>query len=247
MKYESVTEGIFLSRPNRFIAHVMINGREEICHVKNTGRCRELLIPGARLILEYHPNAAKTGRKTCYDVIGVYKEHGGSRDETLLINIDSQAPNQAAWEWLQSDGFHALLPKDVTITQLCREVSYGNSRFDFSFFLNDRQAFMEVKGVTLEHHGIASFPDAPTERGVKHLDELAAASQKGFACYLLLAIQMKGITGFIPNMETHPEFGYALSRAKTAGVTLLAYDCLVGKDSMDIHSPISITLPSVCP
>ncbi len=247
MKYESIADGIFLSRPNRFIAHVMVNGKEEICHVKNTGRCRELLVPGARLILEYHPNAAKTGRKTCYDVIGVYKEHAGSRDETLLINMDSQAPNQAAWEWIQSERFHALLPKGIKATQICREVSYGHSRFDLAFYLENRPAFMEVKGVTLERHGIASFPDAPTQRGIKHLDALAKASQKGLACYLLLVIQMKGITGFTPNMETHPEFGYALLRARNAGVTLLAYDCLVEKSSMDIHNPVPITLPSCCP
>lgn len=316
MNYNHIVPGSFVSRPNRFIAKVQIDGRLETCHVKNTGRCRELLVPQARLVLEYHPDAASAGRKTSYDVIGVYKEHAGSRDETILINMDSQAPNAAAWEWVCSGGLERYLsagslqpalPRNpenagsgiddetgadadtgsdtdtetdsgidaetgsdtdtetgsetdtetgsetiagaktdcasvTRITQIRREVAYENSRFDLSFLLNDRQAFMEVKGVTLEQGGIAAFPDAPTERGVKHLDELASASQKGIPCFLLLVIQMKGITGFRPNMETHPEFGRALARAREAGVTLLAFDCLVTESSMTIDRPIPIDL-----
>lgn len=258
MKYEHIVCGTFLSRPNRFLAKVMVNGREETCHVKNTGRCRELLVPDARLLLEYHPEAAAKGRKTSYDVIGVYKEHAGSRKETLLINMDSQAPNAAAWEWVLAGGladclsrYPLQLPISSTassppaITQLRREVTHENSRFDLAFLLNGRQAFMEVKGVTLERSGIAAFPDAPTERGIKHLDELAASSKQGIPCFLLLVIQMKGVTRFRPNMETHPEFGYALARAKEAGVTLLAFDCLVTRTSMSIDQPVPIDLTEV--
>ncbi len=313
MEYQHTAQGIFLSRPNRFIAHVMIDGREEVCHVKNTGRCRELLVPGARLVLEYHPEAAEKGRKTRYDVIGVYKEHGGARDETLLINMDSQAPNTAAWEWVQNGGLARWMAQEgdaaancgpavgpgnakdrpaasldtartslVTqsgttkacpaipetapcaglaglfrasgttlakthcrqpaITQLRREVACGASRFDLAFLLDGEPSFMEVKGVTLERQGIAAFPDAPTERGVKHVDELTALARKGVPCFLLLVIQMKGVVGFRPNWETHPKFGHALERAKKAGVRILAYDCLVTEGSMQIHAPIPIIL-----
>ncbi|MDO4328559.1 MAG: DNA/RNA nuclease SfsA [Lachnospiraceae bacterium] len=241
MKYEHTVWGTFVSRPNRFIAKVLINGREETCHVKNTGRCRELLVPGARLVLEHHPDAETKGRKTSYDVIGVCKEHAGNRDETLLINMDSQAPNEAAWEWVCAGG---PAPK---ITQIRREVTYGNSRFDLAFLLNGHQAFMEVKGVTLERQGIAAFPDAPTQRGIKHLEELAAASRQGIPCFLLLVIQMKGITSFRPNMETHPEFGHALAQAKKDGVTILAYDCLVTETEMAIDQPVPVDLTEVLP
>lgn len=277
MEYQHTVQGIFLSRPNRFIAHVQIHGQTEVCHVKNTGRCRELLVPGARLVLEYHPEAAQKGRKTSYDVIGVYKAHAGERDESLLINMDSQAPNAAAWEWVQSGGLAGRLTRGENgdakdsaavqldtvdtakdrpsvqpgstkyslhpaITQLRREVTCGASRFDLAFLIDGKQSYMEVKGVTLEHGGIAAFPDAPTERGVKHLDELAALAQKGVPCFLLLVIQMKGIVGFRPNWETHPAFGHALERAQKAGVTILAYDCLVTEHSMQIHAPVPISL-----
>lgn len=248
MEYPHTVRGIFLSRPNRFIAHVQIHGQTEVCHVKNTGRCRELLVPGARLVLEYHPEAARKGRKTSYDVIGVYKAHAGERDETLLINMDSQAPNAAAWEWVQSGGLCRASGTPLAkthhpaITQLRREVTCGASRFDLAFLLDGAQSYMEVKGVTLERQGIAAFPDAPTERGVKHLDELAALAQKGVPCFLLLVIQMKGIVGFRPNWETHPAFGHALERAQKAGVTILAYDCLVTERSMQIHAPVPISL-----
>lgn len=238
MRYEHITTGIFLSRPNRFIAHVLIDGKETVCHVKNTGRCRELLLPGANLVLEYHPDAEKTGRKTGYDVIGVYKG-------PLLINMDSQAPNAAAYEWVKSGGLLSCLPEGAQIAEIRREAAYGHSRFDLAFLLDGKQAFMEVKGVTLENQKTAAFPDAPTARGVKHVNELAALAKKGHPCFLLLVIQMKGAARFVPNMETHPEFGLALLHAKEAGVTLLAYDCLVTEDSISIHEPVPICLEPV--
>lgn len=256
MNYEHIAAGNFLSRPNRFIAQVKIGETAQTCHVKNTGRCRELLVPGAKLVLEYHPNAAAAGRKTSYDVIGVYKEKAGTGKETLLINMDSQAPNQAAWEWVSSGKFAAAhIPEHLALSDLRREVTYENSRFDLAFCLNQKitdgivplsgtkQAFMEVKGVTLEADGAAAFPDAPTQRGVKHLEELAKASQKGLSCFLLFVIQMKGVASFSPNMETQPEFGYALARAKAAGVRILAYDCLVTENSMVIDQPVPVLLP----
>lgn len=235
MKYKHIAAGIFLSRPNRFIAHVMIDGKETVCHVKNTGRCRELLVPGAKLVLEYHPEALKNGRKTSYDVIGVYKGD-------LLINMDSQAPNAAAYEWVKAGGLLPCLPDGAGISEIRREVTHGDSRFDLAFMLDGKQAFMEVKGVTLENGKTAAFPDAPTARGVKHLDELAALSKNGHPCFLLLVIQMNGAARFVPNMETHPEFGFGLLRAKKAGVNLLAYDCLVTENSIAIHKPVPINL-----
>ncbi|MDO5416908.1 MAG: DNA/RNA nuclease SfsA [Lachnospiraceae bacterium] len=258
MYYKNIVQGTFLSRPNRFIALVEINGRTETCHVKNTGRCRELLLPGVCLILEHHPDAAEKGRKTAYDVVGVYKEPAGYRKERLLINMDSQAPNQAAWEWVQDGGLQKALnggpqkalPEDAAcppsktprISQIRREVTHESSRFDLAFLLDGKQAFMEVKGVTLEQNGVAAFPDAPTQRGIKHLNELAACAGQGIPAFLLLVIQMEGILSFRPNMETHPEFGHALARAQAAGVRLLACDCLVTEHSMCIRRPVPIDL-----
>ncbi len=254
MNYEYTVKGEFLSRPNRFIALVKIGRRTETCHVKNTGRCRELLIPGARVILEYHPDAAASGRKTSYDLIAVYKEVAGVRRETLLINMDSQAPNLAAWEWVNAGGLEAgCFPEPIALSNLRREVAYGSSRLDLAFHLTrlqnsagspaPLQALMEVKGVTLESAGLAAFPDAPTQRGIKHLEELTAASRKGICCFLLFVIQMKGISSFHPNMETHPEFGLALAKAKEAGVRILARDCLVTPNSMKIDQPVPVLLP----
>ncbi len=254
MNYTHTVTGEFLSRPNRFIALVRIGQRVETCHVKNTGRCRELLLPGVKVVLEYHPDAAASGRKTSYDVIAVYKEAAGVRGETLLINMDSQAPNLAAWEWVRDGGLILdSLPGPMALSNLRREVTYGSSRFDLAFDLTRKledadspaplQAFMEVKGVTLESGGLAAFPDAPTQRGVKHLEELAAASRKGFCCFLLFVIQMKGITCFHPNMDTHPEFGFALARAQEAGVRILARDCLITPDSMKIDQSVPVLLP----
>lgn len=237
MKYESVVTGIFVSRPNRFIAHVLTGGRQVVAHVKNTGRCRELLIPGVRVVLQYHPEAAKKGRKTEYDLICVYKDG-------LLINMDSQAPNQAAWEWMMEKP--PLLSPYGRPAEVRREVTHGDSRFDLSFTLEGeqggRQAFMEVKGVTLEENGIVRFPDAPTERGVKHLKGLIRAKEEGYEAFVLFVIQMKGVSAFEPNDGTHPAFGEALRQAAAAGVHVLAVDCLVEEDSMRIDGPVEVRL-----
>ena len=233
MTYPDITTGTFLSRPNRFLAHVLVDGVDTLCHVKNTGRCRELLQPGARLILQHHDNPA---RRTAYSVIGVYKGD-------VLINMDSQAPNQAAYEWALggADGLFG------TILQVKRERTYGNSRFDLYLEAADedgvsRKIFMEVKGVTLEQDGVARFPDAPTERGVKHVEELAACLQDGYEACILIVIQMKGICRMEPNWGTHEAFGEALCRARQAGVRLLAYDCLVTENSMMLDQPLPVCL-----
>ena len=247
MTYEHIVAGTFISRPNRFIAHVETGNRTVVCHVKNTGRCRELLIPGVTVILEFHPDAVLSGRKTEYDLIGVYKNG-------LLINMDSQAPNKAAWEWLVSLGggqyteknhypLGSYVPFDIR-----REVTHGDSRFDLAFSLRNRDtkavspAFMEVKGVTLEENGLALFPDAPTKRGIKHLKGLIRAHEEGYEAYVLFVIQMKGIRGFTPNDMTHPAFGDALRQAREAGVHVLAYDCLVTPDTMIVDSPVKVIL-----
>ena len=247
MTYEHIVAGTFISRPNRFIAHVETGNRTVVCHVKNTGRCRELLIPGVTVILEFHPDAVLSGRKTEYDLIGVYKNG-------LLINMDSQAPNKAAWEWLVSLGggqyteknhysLGSYVPFDIR-----REVTHGDSRFDLAFSLRNRDtkavspAFMEVKGVTLEENGLALFPDAPTKRGIKHLKGLIRAHEEGYEAYVLFVIQMKGILGFTPNDITHPAFGETLRQAREAGVHVLAYDCLVNPDTMTVDSPVKVML-----
>ena len=247
MTYEHIVAGTFVSRPNRFIAHVKTGNRTVVCHVKNTGRCRELLIPGAAVILEFHPDAAVSGRKTEYDLIGVYKND-------LFINMDSQAPNKAAWEWLVSLGggqyteknhypLGSYVPFDIR-----REATHGDSRFDLAFSLRNRDtkavspAFMEVKGVTLEENGLALFPDAPTKRGIKHLKGLIRAHEEGYEAYVLFVIQMKGIQGFTPNDITHPAFGETLRQAREAGVHVLAYDCLVTPDTMTVDSPVKVML-----
>lgn len=226
MKYTNITEGRFIDRPNRFIAHVEIDGQTETVHVKNTGRCRELLVPGTQVFLEKSSNPA---RKTAYDLVCVNKDG-------RLINMDSQLPNKAAMEWIKSGG---LFPEEVQVTP---EKTYGNSRFDFFVSSKRRKAFIEVKGVTLEEDNIARFPDAPTARGVKHLEELIRSMQEGYEAYLLLVIQMKGIVRFEPNWNTHREFGETLQKAKMAGVHILAYDCLVEPDGMKIENPVPICL-----
>ena len=226
MHYDHIISGTFLKRPNRFIAIVLVGGQEEEAHVKNTGRCRELLIPGARVYLQQH-NDPK--RKTKYSLIGVSKGN-------LMINMDSQAPNKAAEEWLLKGGF---FPEDISVY---RERKYGNSRFDLYIESPVRKAFMEVKGVTLEEDNIVRFPDAPTERGIKHVRELIRCMKDGYEAYLLLVIQMKDVRYFQPNWKTHPEFGMVLREAAEAGVKLLAYDCLVGENFMEICDPVSIDL-----
>lgn len=227
MKYEKIVEGIFVSRPNRFIANVIIDGREETVHVKNTGRCKELLVPGATVYLSVSDNPK---RRTKYDLIAVIKQRN---EDSLLINMDSQIPNYVAEEFLKNSD---LFPASTTFK---REVKYGNSRFDLYAENNGHKAFIEVKGVTLEKDGIALFPDAPTERGVKHINELILAKSCGYDAYIFFVIQMKGITKFMPNSPMHPEFAKALYNAKEAGVKIIAYDCIVTPDSIVIDKPIT--------
>lgn len=243
MEYEKIVEGRFISRPNRFIAHVEVDGRTVVSHVKNTGRCRELLLPGARVFLEYHPEAAEGKRKTAYDLIGVYKGD-------TLINMDSQAPNRVAWEWMQTAEAAGVLagePAKARISNLRREVFHGDSRFDLAFTLETegrepQEAFMEVKGVTLEEDGVAMFPDAPTERGIKHLHGLARASETGYLACVLFVIQMKGVHRFTPNYATHAPFGEALKQAREAGVRVLAYDCRVTERAMTLDQRVEVIL-----
>ncbi len=225
MQYENMVPGIFLSRPNRFIAHIEIDGREEICHVKNTGRCRELLPTGARVWCQAANNSA---RKTKFDLITVQK---GNR----MINMDSQAPNAVAKEWLLAGGLGK-------VENLRPETVSGDSRFDFSFTLDGKQCFLEVKGVTLETQGVCAFPDAPTQRGVKHLQGLAEAAKEGFGAYVLFVIQMEGVQYLHPNDATDPAFGTALRQAKNAGVQVLAMDCLVTENTIQIHRPVEVRL-----
>ncbi len=226
MKYAQVEQGVFLRRPNRFIAHVEIKGKEEICHVKNTGRCRELLVPGAVVFLEKSSNP---NRKTKYDLIAVQK---GER----LINMDSQVPNQAVYEWLEKG---ELFGEGALVK---REVTYGNSRFDLYIQQGERKIFMEVKGVTLEENGVVRFPDAPTERGVKHIKELCRCIEDGYEAYIMFVIQMENVKYFRPNDATHPEFGQALREAEQAGVKILAYDCMVRKDLINLSKPVRVLL-----
>ena len=225
MKYESMVPGRFLSRPNRFIAKVEIEGQEETVHVKNTGRCRELLTNRAEVFCRFDPNPA---RKTRYDLITVRK---GDR----LINMDSQAPNAAAKEWLLAGGLGE-------IENLKAESFHGDSRFDFSFTKDGKQCFLEVKGVTLENDGVCAFPDAPTERGAKHLRGLEALAQQGCGAYVLFVIQMSDVKYLHPNDVTDPAFGAALRSAAAAGVQVLAMDCAVTVDSMDIRLPVLVKL-----
>lgn len=228
MKYENIVTGTFVERPNRFIAHVEIDGVVEVCHVKNTGRCRELLTPGAKVFLEVAKNPE---RKTKYDLVGVKKGD-------LMINMDSQAPNIVVGEWLRSGG---LFPE---VTFVKPEKKYGNSRFDFYIETPEKKIFMEVKGVTLEEQGVVRFPDAPTERGIKHMEELISCMQEGYEAYILFVIQMKQVKYFEPNDTTHKAFGDVLRKAATAGVHVLAYDCQVSETEMWIDEPVRVMLDS---
>lgn len=227
MKYKNTVEGKFLSRPNRFIANVLLDGREEVVHVKNTGRCRELLVPGTMVYLEISDNPA---RKTKYDLIAVLKN--GEK----LVNTDSQVVNEIAVDWLKKGNIFA---EDSLIR---REVKYGNSRFDIYVEDGQRKAFVEVKGVTLEDDGEVRFPDAPTERGVKHINELIKCLDDGYEAYILFVIQMKGVSHFRPNDSTHKEFGDALRTASKCGVKILAVDCVVLPDSIEIDSEVEVRL-----
>lgn len=226
MNYTNIRTGKFIARPNRFIALVEIDGCVETCHVKNTGRCRELLLPGVTLFLQETDNPL---RKTKYSVIGVIK---GER----IINMDSQAPNKAVSEWLQSGG----LFRDITY--LKAEKTYGNSRFDFYLETTDRKIYMEVKGVTLEENGVVIFPDAPTERGVKHIRELCECTREGYEAFIVFVIQMKDVKYFKPNDVTDPEFGKALRDAARHGVQILAVDCEVSGDRMVIKDNVPVRL-----
>ena len=217
MKYEETCHAKFIDRPNRFIAHVELNGKTETVHVKNTGRCRELLLPGVNVILSHSGNSS---RKTAYDLIAVYKEGLG------LVNIDSQAPNQVVKEWLKGQEFTLVRP----------EYGYGDSRIDFYMEKGNKRYLMEVKGCTLERDGIGYFPDAPTERGVKHLHELAKAVSEGYQTYLAFALQMEGVTRVLPNVDTPPEFGAALEVAEAAGVKVLYLPCRVEEDALYIET-----------
>ena len=225
MRYNNMVPGLFLARPNRFIAHVEIAGQTEVVHVKNTGRCRELLPAGAEVWCQQSDNP---NRKTKYDLITVRK---GSR----LINMDSQAPNNAAKEWLASGGLGE-------IENLRAETVHGDSRFDFSFTKDGRPCFLEVKGVTLETDGVCAFPDAPTERGAKHLRGLTRAVREGCGGYVLFVIQMADVAYLHPNDATDPAFGAALREAATAGVEVLAVDCAVTEDSMTIGKFVPVKL-----
>ena len=224
MIYHNILPGIFLSRPNRFIAHIKIDGKDTVCHVKNTGRCKELLTPGVAVWCEKSDNPA---RKTAYDLITVQK---GDR----LINMDSQAPNKVFSEWAKEGRFVPGL------THLKPEAKWGNSRFDFYWEAGQRRGFVEVKGVTLEHDGLVRFPDAPTERGVKHLEELILTKEQGYEAAVCFVVQMEGMRSFSPNDETHPAFGAALRKAAAAGVRVMAMECHVTPDSLRLTKEIPV-------
>ena len=230
MKYNKVIKAKFISRPNRFIAYCEVDGEKETVHVKNTGRCRELLVPDSTVYLAVSDNPE---RKTKYDLIAVEKETARGN---IMINMDSQAPNSAAYEWMSSGGYFG---EGVTVR---REVTYGKSRFDLYVEQGERRAFVEVKGVTLENDGVASFPEAPTERGIKHVNELVSAFEDGYEAYILFVIQMKGVHTFKPNDETHKAFGDALRHAAESGVKILAYDCAVSPNEMVVDAPIEVKL-----
>ena len=220
-----MVSGVFRSRPNRFIAHVEIGGEMQVVHVKNTGRCRELLVPGCRVWCQRADNPA---RKTQYDLIAVEK---GCR----LINMDSQAPNRAAGEWLASGGLGE-------IDNLRPETTHGDSRFDFSFTRAGNPCFLEGKGVTLEADGVCAFPDAPTQRGAKHLRGLAEAARQGYGAYVLFVIQMEDVKYLHPNDRTDPAFGTALREAAQHGVQVLAVQCRVTPESMEITEFVPVEL-----
>ena len=226
MKYEKILSGVFLRRPNRFIAEIMVHGKVEICHVKNTGRCKEILVPGAEVYVQFCGNSS---RKTAFDLIAVRKGE-------LLINIDSQAPNRAVLERIRQGQLFG------EIDSVKPECAFGTSRFDFYVETGKRKIFVEVKGVTLEDSGTACFPDAPTQRGVKHLEGLMDCVSAGYEAYVIFVIQMKGPRVFRPNWETHPAFGETLCRAWKAGVRIKAYDCLITPESIEMDQTVPIEL-----
>lgn len=255
MEYKKIVKGRFIERPNRFVALVDIKGEGEVkVHVKNTGRCRELLVPGATVYLEDFIDRLGS-RKMRYSLVGVEKRleqsendtykrqdigDGNSQARILMVNMDSQAPNKVVQEALEE--WKALPNLKGEITMIKPEQKYGNSRFDFYVETAQERAYIEVKGVTLEHGGLALFPDAPTKRGVKHIHELIEAAGKGYKAYILFVIQMKGMKSFSPNDETDPEFGKALRMARDAGVNVLAYDCIVTDRELLLDEQVPIEL-----
>jgi len=230
LKYDKIVTGRFISRPNRFIANCLVDGRTETVHVKNTGRLKELLVPNARVYLEL---SDRPGRKTRYSLVTVRK---GER----LVNIDSNAPNRVVADALRNG--RLKLPGMPVIDYIKTEKDFGNSRFDIYLEGDGRKAFMEIKGVTLEKNGIAMFPDAPTERGTKHLHELIAAAEGGYMAYIIFVIQMKGVRYFMPNDEMHKAFGDALRLAANHGVNIIAYDCNVEPDGFTLADPVEVVL-----
>ena len=229
MKYDHIVKGKFIERPNRFIAYVNVEGEKENpqkVHVKNTGRCRELLIPGVDVYLEKSDNP---NRKTKYDLVKVVKGN-------CLVNMDSQAPNKVVGEWLREKQLY----KDTTL--VVSEKTYGNSRFDFYVEGDGKKAWIEVKGVTLERDGAALFPDAPSERAVKHVEHLIKAREEGYEAYIILVIQMRYVKYFTPNRETHPQFAEVLEKAEKAGVQIMAFDCRVTEDEVSINQPVEVRL-----
>lgn len=228
MRYERIERAVFLERPNRFIAYAELGGQKETVHVKNTGRCAELLVPGAPVYIQ---RSANPDRKTKWDLISVEKG-------TRMINMDSQIPNRLVEEWIRE----GHLFRDMTLIR--PETTYGNSRFDLYVEADGKKIFIEVKGVTLEENGVCRFPDAPSERAVKHLEELMRAKKEGYEAYVFFVIQMKDVRYFTPNTDTHPAFAEALRRAAAAGVDILAYDCTVAADRIHIDSPVDVVLGS---
>lgn len=228
MKYERMMKGTFLERPNRFIAYAMIDGKKETIHVKNTGRCAELLQPGRTIYIQESDNPE---RKTRWDLIGVDKNG-------RLINMDSQIPNRVVQEWIEEGHLFE------NVTMIRPETTYGKSRFDLYVEAGERKIFIEIKGVTLEENGVVRFPDAPSDRAVKHVEELCHAVKEGYEAYIFFVIQMKGVRYFTPNVDTHPAFAEALKKAKAAGVHVLAYDCEVEPDEIWIHESVDVVLGS---
>lgn len=226
MKYENTKPAKFISRPNRFIAYIEVEGRTEVCHVKNTGRCQELLVSNADIVIQEvkHPK-----RKTNYDLIAVYKDQ-------RIVNIDSQVPNKVFYEWLNKSNFF----QDISLIK--PEFKYGSSRLDFYMESDDRKIVAEVKGVTLEEEGVALFPDAPTGRGIKHINHLCEALEQGYEAYLFFIIQMKDVLYFAPNYKTHPAFGEALVKAGQQGVKIIALDCEVEADSITARDRVEVKL-----
>ncbi len=230
MNYHAMSKAVFLARPNRFIAHVDLEGAEVVCHVKNTGRCRELLIPGCTVYIQKSDNP---NRKTAYDLIAVDKQ---TPDGVLLVNMDAQAPNQIFREWAEEGQFR----KDLTL--LKSEKTFGNSRFDFYWESSKSRGFVEVKGCTLEENGICRFPDAPTERGVKHILELISAKKQGYEAAICIVVQMEGMQYFQPNDTTHLAFGDALRQAEKVGVEVFALGCHVTPESLVFGQQIPVKL-----